>query len=488
MTHAAPSDPAQAARRDPALWLAASLLVIAVLLRWAAAVGDLWLDEVWTLRLLPRMLRASDAFFHLPHANNHPLNTVYLYWLGDVADSFVAYRLHSIVAGVATVAMAGLCVRRYGREEALIALALATVSLPLVYQASQARGYAMMLAFAYAAFLAARRAIETRSFASQLVFWAAVPLGFASNLYFLHAYAALCLWTPIAIWHSESSWSGRLRALALLHAVPFITTVAFYATFYLPGLSGQQIPTDWAAIIARAGALGLGVDARGAAAWFCLFVFALLTAAGVERLRRSGDSSWWFFAGAVFLSPAVLLAWSRPIGLFTRFFVVGMALFPVLSALVLAPAWRRAGAPRNLARVALAALIVANALSVSELVRVGRGHYGDALRWLAAQEPGPTLRVGSNHDFAIEMMIDFYARFVPGTAIVYVGSQAPGPPPDWLIVKGEEPPPLLRRSTAVYEYAREFPASGLQGYAWHLYRVLSAERAASRLRAPVPVP
>jgi mannosyltransferase len=76
--------------------------------------------------------------------------------IGAFGNGLVVLRLPSVVATVATVALIGMIARRlFGdRRVTLTAGVLAAVSLPLIYWAQTARGYALMVAFVCAGFLA----------------------------------------------------------------------------------------------------------------------------------------------------------------------------------------------------------------------------------------------------------------------------------------------------------------------------------------------
>jgi mannosyltransferase len=72
-------------------------------------------------------------------------------WFGNGA---VVLRLPSALGSVATVAFTGtIALRLFGRRAAVAAGLLAAVSLPLVFWAQNARGYALMVAFVSAAYL-----------------------------------------------------------------------------------------------------------------------------------------------------------------------------------------------------------------------------------------------------------------------------------------------------------------------------------------------
>ncbi|MEO6859587.1 MAG: glycosyltransferase family 39 protein [Solirubrobacteraceae bacterium] len=76
---------------------------------------------------------------------------VLMSWFGNGA---LVLRLPSALASVATVAFTGtIALRLFGRRAALSAGLLAAVSLPLIFWAQNARGYALMVAFVSAVYL-----------------------------------------------------------------------------------------------------------------------------------------------------------------------------------------------------------------------------------------------------------------------------------------------------------------------------------------------
>ncbi len=89
------------------------ILVGAAVLRVLASGGDLWLDEIWSLTLAASVEQPLDILTEIHHDNNHPLNTLCLYLLGE-RENWVVYRVPALVAGVATVAVAGLIAMRRG--------------------------------------------------------------------------------------------------------------------------------------------------------------------------------------------------------------------------------------------------------------------------------------------------------------------------------------------------------------------------------------
>ena len=109
--------------------------------------------------------RWLDIFYSpdLKLDNNHQLNTLWLYVLGD-QHHWVVYRIPALVAGLLAVAVASAIGRHRSRAEGVFAAALGVaVSFMMVVYSTEARGYALVLLFALLAFIALRRYLDTPS-------------------------------------------------------------------------------------------------------------------------------------------------------------------------------------------------------------------------------------------------------------------------------------------------------------------------------------
>ena len=62
------------ARANPVGLVVLAAVAAGLCLRIIAAKGDLWLDEIWTLRLLEPVKSLGDVFFKVHHDNNHFCN------------------------------------------------------------------------------------------------------------------------------------------------------------------------------------------------------------------------------------------------------------------------------------------------------------------------------------------------------------------------------------------------------------------------------
>ena len=138
------------------------------------------------------MKRPWDAFSKLRIDNNHPLNTLLIYWLGEQAN-WIVYRLPALLSGVATVFLMGAAARLLDTKPWL-AMLLATVSLPLIQYSAEARGYSTAALLGLTAWYICYAHLAMRiSPGWLLAFWACCILGMLSHMTFIFVLAALGL-------------------------------------------------------------------------------------------------------------------------------------------------------------------------------------------------------------------------------------------------------------------------------------------------------
>src|SRR3990172_4724221 len=112
-----PSEPATESPGRLPVTLLVLLLGLAAALRLPALSTDFWLDEIWSLEgfaLRARSVRELLVGEGFRHDNNHPLNTLWLFLLGERPD-WIAYRALSLACGLVIVAAAVALARRHGR-------------------------------------------------------------------------------------------------------------------------------------------------------------------------------------------------------------------------------------------------------------------------------------------------------------------------------------------------------------------------------------
>ena len=117
-----------------------------------------------------------------------------------------------------------------------------------------------------------------------------------------------------------------------------------------------------------------------------------------------------------------------------------------------------------------------NIQRTSDLLKLGRGHYRDAVLYMAERTIGSKILVGSDHDIRNEMLLSFYKRFLPAeNDLVYLSRKSCSElEPEWFIthsLKKEFEPPLSIKDERgrSYSLARSFRRSGTAGFHWFVY-------------------
>lgn len=480
-------NPVASPSRSPS-WLVLLLLVLAFAgVRLAGLFGDLWLDEIWSLRMVEQIKSPAEIFTRLQHDNNHPLNSLYLYAVQPAEAGWV-YRLFAWVTGSLSVGLAALIARHQAvrlqpgpvstaTAAAIITALLAGGSYLLIHYASEARGYAPVVFFALLGFYAVLRADEAPRWRWVLVYVTACVGGLLSHLAMLQVMLAGLGWSLVALWQRRAEWRQAWAAPAWLHASVWIFALAYYFGFVRHMEIGGGPEHRLIPVLGETAAhlLGLPVAAGATLALPLLFAFVVVTLGLMARrdARLAG-----FYLLVIFVTPAVGLLGSDFTLLFPRYFIVSAAFALLPLGWGLARFWSRGGMARWGVALLLAAFQTGNAFAVWRLARDGRGHYREAIRWLAQASPQTDIAVSSDHDFRNHAVIDFYQPAVgPGRRLFYVpADRVPRQGVHWLLLHrlDGEPPPASDVVADVhgnrYMRMQVFRHAALSGWDWHVYR------------------
>jgi hypothetical protein len=461
--------------------IVAACVAVGAALRVRGVLTDFWLDEVWSLFAAVDLASPIEILTRLHDDNNHPLNSLWMYGLGERQGWYV-YRFPALVAGIATIAAAWLAARRTGAMAGVLAAVLVATSYPMVLYASEARGYAPMLLCGIVALVAAPAVTEARTSRRRAAAAATVVVasigGMLSHLLFFHWYAGIAAASVVA---GRRSPDRRDSGLVLAtHGAVVVAAGLLWLVFarHLPAPRGPvhaylDVTIDAVSLAFGGPARAEGGPAAAIAATVALGAIAL-AAAEIARSLRERDPAWIAPAVACFLAPALTLLAMRPEVVFVRYFLVAIVGLYLLAARYLA----RLAVGGALARVTLAVLLAAFlAGQVRHLMRFhehGRGGYVAAIRHVAAASGGASVTVSSDHAFRNGKLVEFYAARVPGARVTHVVYRGSGSAPGWWLVHRFDgqpaPPPILRFGPARYRREGVFPHGSLSGWTWYLYR------------------
>jgi hypothetical protein len=460
-----------------------AVVALAALVRLAATWNDLWLDEIWTLNLVGK-LDSPLGVFTLRHDNNHILNSLFVYAFRPLGIDWL-YRAPAWLAGIATVGL-GAWVASLGdgrrkrddaspRTRALVAAILLGGAYLLVHYSSEARGYSLALAFGL---LAVGTAIADgpRPMSRRApVAWASLVLAMLAHALAVHVLAALVAWSAVHALR-RGGWRDAAATLAWWYAVP----VGAYALFYLGFLRVMKIggapPGGALAPLARAFGAASGVPDGVPAPVLLTFAIAV-TVLGIAWLVARRSDLWILYIVGIVVSPVAVILFHRADFYEERYFIVSVTLWLLLAARLLAWLASRGRTARAVVAVTLAAFLLGNTLRLVPLLRYGRGTYRDALRYMASQTPGETVRVTSDYDFRNRMVVEYYAsRIGADRPVRYVNRrELTVPGPDWYIAHFPPPPGGVPRVVAdargnLYRFEIAFSSNPFAGIPWRLYR------------------
>ncbi len=456
-------------------WVIRFALLLSSILIIAAARGDLWLDEVWSISFARDAQSVADIFVRFQHDNNHPLNTLYLYFLGE-QKAFIAYRLLAVLSGIGSLFLIGYIARKeWGYPEALCSILLAGTSFPLLLYFSEARGYAPEIFFALVCYALLRGNLRHFSRQKLALFWAASILGMLSHSTFIIAAIAFCAGSLTYAFQTNGSVRHKWLRFAAHHVPPFLF-YAWWYTFYLKNMviGGGPIYPIWD-VIAQASALLLGLPESlffSGAAMLCVLI---LITAGIICLFRERDPQWLFFLTILSFSPAILFIVSNPIFIYLRYFIVCFPFFYLLFSHLICKCYlSRTNYWRLFVIAAVVMLIAGQTQRDYPLLKFGRGQYSAALEYIAKNSPGIVL-IGSNHDFRHRMLFDFYATRVAGGGHLRYVSQPEWIKklPDWVIdeaVLYQPPDEIIINKIWSYRFIKGYRSSEVSGVNFFLFR------------------
>jgi hypothetical protein len=464
-------------RRSP--WLLPVLLVAcAALLRFPGLWTDLWIDEIWSIHNVAAARSWLDLVLGTRIDNNHHLNSLYLYALGEQSSPAI-YRLLAFVSGIGTVAMAWAIGARESRRTAIVTALVFGSSYAMVFYSSEARGYATVVWLTLTAWYILLRYADSPTPGLATAFTACCLLGVMAHQTFVLFFAGAFFWFDAHSERARGSIRAATRSTWRLFAPPAILVGVFYAAAILGQQIGGGPPYQAVTVIAQALSALSGGPLSGPGLWIVAVLVACVLGTAIVDAYRTRDDRWiaWVSVGVVV--PAIIVTARQPPTLSPRYFLV-----PAAMLLLAACAWLSkqiaAGHWKSLAAAALIAAHVAAGISHSLGAGASRGHYRAALQQVIASSTDDPITLGSadvysGRDFRNGLLVDHYSRALNAAQrIRYVkADEFARSSSQWVIVESLGEP---ARPTVVDSAGRMFTLQGtylsgdLSGTTWYLYR------------------
>jgi len=456
--------------------VALAVLVIGAALRLPGLWTDLQLDEVWSLE------NASAAtswleILRLKIDNNHHLTSLYMHGLGPNVDAAL-YRVPAYVFGVATIGLAWLIGLRDSRTTAVITAVMFATSAALVFYSSEARGYSAVVCLMLAAWYCLQRYADAPNTAYLIGFAVTSVLGMMSHQTFAFFFLGAFIWCD-----AHMQRHHRLRDATRLTMRMFAIPTVGIGVFAVVALVGQEIgggpPFDIPIVVAQTLAVMSGGPQHGAGLWFVAAICGCLVATAVWSAYRSKDDRVFFYATAGIIAPALIVLLRRPPTLAPRYFLVPAAVLLLAVSCSLAKAIDRGGWRRVMARVLIAAHVVAGVWFTFS-PNASRGGYRAALTHIVEQSTGSATVASANRfggsDWRTGMMMRYYTRAIGAQSrLRYVATEeAAVEGAQWVIDENLDnapaPQSIVDTHGRQYSIDRVYDAGPLSGIVWRVYR------------------
>lgn len=450
-----------------------AVLTGAAVLRIAAARNDLWLDEIWSLEAAGSLHRVTDVFI-LHHEINHYLNTLWLWFVGGGAPS-IEYRAISLVAGIATVAVAVWIMRKRGVAMAMIAAVMFGASYELVVFSSEARGYGVLVLCSLIAYSALAEELERPSRVHMLTFNAAALVGLLSHPLFVTTLAASGTWAIVRIARQQAGPRELTLRIARDFAAPGIAFLILYFIDFRYVVVGGGTQSSLTGVYASGIAWAVGLT--GSATWVATGLILAIVGGvnGVRVLMRDQPDVWVFFVGIIAVFPLTFLLLRHSDIVYARHFIVGATFLVLLFTVALGDLWNHGDGGRMTTALIVIAFVASNAIHLRVLLHRGRGQYSAAIRYMASHTDGELTGIGGDHSRRVGSVVRYYLAEA-GLPDVYT----PSPwttAPQWIIAHAESFNPPIPGGMEVadnagnrFTLAQIFPSAPLTGLHWFLYK------------------
>ena len=460
------------------LGLAAVLALIAGgCLRLRGIVGDLWLDEIWSLNNLKSVSSFFDIFTSLKTDNNHFLNSAYLYIVGDAAGPII-YRFPALIFSIGVMLLApGLSFHR-GKRETQFSIILISLSFPIVLFTTEARGYAGMLFFAVVALLNLHSNAQKPDINKIYYYWGASIISFLFHFGFVHLFVGLVLWSLIRILKSDArrAW---VRELFVTHSVPalFIAFVYFTYIINLPEGSGPlrsyiDVVLNTASVMIGQAELSAWNTETSSILALVALVFIIILVVEIIKRFFEGDETWAIYFGAVFLAPALFLWVAEPRVIFIRYFLISLFMSYFLLAGFLDRIWSLGSGGIAVALFLLLSFIYGHASYFSDFWKYDRGSNVELVEFLRDQTTSDKVTITGYQGFRDQIILDYYSEyFAPKKYIYFESDQSRA---DWYLHQSqdrfENPQEYINLNNGKrYKFVKEFPFTAISGWRWWVY-------------------
>lgn len=454
------------------------LLVVGTALIVAAAYGTLWFDELLSLQWARSAQHPWQILELYRHDNNHPLNTLWLLFVGEDRHHLV-YRGLSIFSGVLVLILVWIAARRLSDGSAWIPLALSATSFPLVLYASEARGYSPALAFLLGAWLLVSSPTGKSALPRACLFWLLCIGALFSHGTSLIILPALGVYYLVDRQLREGRWKQTAIGALLWFGPPLAVATAYWFFFLRIMMVAGGPRYDLTTVLAHYFGYAFGIPQAGGGPWIIALAGIVVSLAVVVFGRFPDHATRVFFACAVLVFPAASLLVGDHEHLYFRYFLVCLPFIYLLAAPAAEALANAAAFWRIFAVLMLGVCMVGQVPRLVELIERGRGDYAAALREIAA-EPSAGRRIITNNEMQVGFILAHQKQGEPllKDLVLVPQARAAEMTADWIIYGTQDDPPIpaepyIELEGNLYRFVSFHRSAPVSGAHWAVYRRLT---------------
>ena len=302
------------------------LQVLYALVILAAARGDLWLDEIWSLMFVEQVDTAVELFTDQKHDNNHLLNSIYLYVMGS-GRPMMGYRMFSVLSGIGTLFLMGHLGRKWNPLAGFLAVNFTGLSYPLVLYASEARGYGPAIFFSLCAFWCLVDLLMENDTSKRPWFWLTAILAMLSHSSSFLVLLSMGAWFSCVVLLPPADWKKGLLNGVATFLIPVLVAVGLYLGFIREmGIGGGPVYSK-IQVAYTVASFALGFPLQGVFPMLALGGFCVFLVAGSLHLKGDGTRLELFFPFVLAVFPVVIIWVTQPEVLYFRYFLLTFPFF-----------------------------------------------------------------------------------------------------------------------------------------------------------------
>lgn len=458
------------------LWFWALLAVCGIFLSLAGQ-GDLWFDEIWSLQHARHPAGLPGIILEVKHDNNHLLNTLWLYGIGE-DGSALAYRSLAILSGLVALWAAFSLGKSFGHGLAWVGVLLLGASYPLAVYFSEARGYAAAMAASLVAWLVLQKIHRQSGWRLTIPgYWLACATAILAHpcagivLVSLGVYSLLFLLL-------EKGWrGGSLGWLVAWHGPPAVILLSLHHFVWSRMTIGGGPPVEALAVAGETVCYLTALPTSGAV-WAAGMVISLLVWFLLVCWNNDRPLGWFFFVLLV-VGPLLFFIMQKEGFSHPRYYVIFFPFFYLLAVRTLGE-WR-ARHPRWqwVLWCLLGGWLLGQVQGQVSLLENGRGRYREALQTILQLETERQILVTMDQAFRNMPLFYYHAKSWNTNPslprLVALDENSPlALQADWHLktVTGMDTAPdwMVDAQGRLLCRAANFPSTRLSGWTWVLYR------------------